>query len=178
MDSQSVSQLLKEKKSVKTELAKKFSFSPKRPLLGVFIDKELGKEDEKNLIQFLEGSAVLDIEVVVLADSNLDSLSFPNVICLPYGRHNRKVLLEAVDMALTFDFTDVEEILLNGVIPISSSRRELSDYNPNQETGNGFIYKQNNAWCIFAALVRARETFKFPYDWKHIVRQGISSIGE
>jgi len=85
-------------------------------------------------------------------------------------------LLEAADMALVFEFSDVEEMLLNGVIPISSLRPEVSDYNPNRETGNGFIFKKESPWAIFAALVRARETFKFPYDWKHIIRQGMSSV--
>jgi starch synthase len=78
-------------------------------------------------------------------------------------------------MALVFPFSDVEEIMLNGVIPISMNRPGIKDYNPNKETGNGFVYKKEDSWSIFAALVRAVETFKFPYDWKHIVRQGILS---
>lgn len=172
MDLSSVGQLLKQKKEVKRNIGKMFSFSSKKPLLGIFLDKELPQESEKKVRMFLEAVKVLDIEVALLADSNLSALS-PNVIYIPYSRLNRKSLLEAADMALTFEFTDVEEMLLNGVIPISPVRPEVKDYNPNVESGNGFIYKQEDPWCIFAALVRARETFKFPYDWKHIVRQGI-----
>ncbi len=176
MDSSSVGQLLRQKKEAKKNMGKMFSFSSKKPLLGIFLDKELPQESEKKVSMFLQAVKVLDIEVALLADSNLASLSLPNVIYIPYSRLNRKSLLEAADMALTFEFTDVEEMLLNGVIPISPNRPEVKDYNPNIESGNGFIYKQEDPWCIFAALVRARETFKFPYDWKHIVRQGITAV--
>ena len=106
-----------------------------------------------------------------------DSCSYSkNVSFLPYGRANRKILLEASDMALSFKFSDVEEMLLNGTIPISPMRDEIKDYNPNHETGNGFIYQKSDRWCIFAALVRAIETFKFPYDWNNIVREGLRSV--
>ena len=86
--------------------------------------------------------------------------------------------MSAADIALIFDFTDVEELLLNGVVPVSPARAEVEDYNPNKETGNSFVYKNKSAWGVFAALVRAIETFKFPYDWKHIVRQAVESVKE
>ena len=44
--------------------------------------------------------------------------------------------------------------------------------------GNGFVYDNENVWGIFAGVVRALETFKFPYDWKHIVRVGLGSMKE
>jgi hypothetical protein len=176
MDECSAAQLLKHKKEVKKNLAKQYSFSHKQPLLGIFLDNELTENIEKNVQLFLESVSVLDVEVIVLADSNLNTLSLPNVIYLPYNRSSRKILLEAVDMALVFGFSDVEEMMLNGIIPISAARDEISNYNPTRETGNSFIYKEENPWCIFEALVRARETFKFPYDWKHIVRQGMKSV--
>lgn len=176
METNCITKLVQQKKETKQLFSKKYSFSSKKPLLGIFLDKELSKDVENKVHIFLEASQELDIEVVVLADSNLDSLHLPNVIYLPYSRASRKTLLEASDMALIFEFSDVEEMLLNGVIPISSLRPEVSDYNPNLETGNGFIFKKENPWAIFAALVRARETFKFPYDWKHIIRQGMSSV--
>ena len=67
-------------------------------------------------------------------------------------------------------------MLLNGTIPVSPARAEIADYNPNRETGNGFVYKNTDSWCMFAALVRALETFKFPYDWNNIIRQGLETV--
>jgi hypothetical protein len=40
------------------------------------------------------------------------------------------------------------------------------DYNPVKEFGNAFIYKQDNPWHMLQAVIRAAETYKFPYDWK------------
>lgn len=44
----------------------------------------------------------------------------------------------------------------------------VSNYNPNSESGNSFTFQDFNEWEIFAAIVRALETYKFPYDWKFI----------
>lgn len=178
MNCPSISNLLKKKQEAKRELSARLSFSRKKPLLAMFLDKELSANAEENIEMFLKGVGTLDVEVVVLTDSNLDTFSLPNIIILPYGRVNRSMLLKAADMALCFEFSDVEEMLLNGVIPLSSSRDEVADYDPNHETGNSFVFENEDPWCIFAALVRARETFKFPYDWKFIMRQGMGGVGE
>lgn len=171
----SLDNCIKKKREAKKMFASKFSFSAKRPLLGIILDNELSREEEGRLQNILEGTAHVDVQVVILADTNLDVCGIPHTIVVPYSRVNRKDLLEAADMSLGFSFSDVEEMLLNGTIPISSSRPEVSDYNPNRETGNSFIYKKSDHWSVFAALVRALETYKFPYDWKNIVRQGIRS---
>ena len=172
----SVTDLLNIKKEAKEKLAKELSFSRKIPVLGIILDKELSKETEENVCKFLDGVSSTDVKVILLADSNVEALSLPEVIVMPYSRDNRQKLLVAADLALAFSFSDVEEMLMNGIIPISGLRPEISDYDPTHETGNSFVYKNETPWDIFAALVRARETFKFPYDWKHIVRQGIDSI--
>jgi hypothetical protein len=175
MDSVSVDKLLKQKKDTKIALANMLSFSHKKPLLGIFLDQDLSKDSFDNMIKFLEGVSNLDLKVVILSDNEIKTSS-SNVIHLPYSRNNRNTLLNASDMSLVFDFTDIEEMLIHGIIPISPLRTEISDYNPNRETGNAFVYRQNNPWNIFAALVRARETFKFPYDWKNLVSQGVKSV--
>ncbi len=170
-----MNEFLKKKKEAKKELSKKLSFSAKKPLLGVFLEKELSKSEVEALKQVLEGTSSIGVEVIILADSNLDMFSAPHTIVLPYGRVNRKTLLNAVDISLGFSFNDIEEMLLHGIIPICHVRPEVQDYNPNKETGNSFVYHDQNHWSMFAALVRAIETFKFPYDWRHIVREGVNS---
>lgn len=176
MAESSLDNFLKEKKEVKKIIAKKLSFLPRSPLLGIILDSELSAKHEECLKHVLEGMARLDMQVMILADTNVSAFNFPHTIVLPYNRNNRKVLLQAADMSLAFSFNDVEEMLLNGTIPISMARREIDDYNPNRESGNSFIYKNNDHWAIFATIVRAVETFKFPYDWNNIVRQGLETV--
>lgn len=176
MSMSSLDNFIKQKKEVKKFLAQKLGFNGKKPLLGIVLDKELSAKFEKTLKNILEGTAHIDVQVVILADTNFEIFSVPHTVVLPYSRNNRKVVLQASDIALGFEFSDVEEMLLNGTIPVSPMRGEVVDYNPNRETGNSFTYKNDDHWCIFAALVRALETFKFPYDWNNIVRQGLETI--
>jgi hypothetical protein len=172
----SIGELLDIKKMAKDDLSKKLSLSSKKPLLAMIVDRELPSATEEKIKIFLEGASSLDLEIVILADSNMAFFSGQKIKILPYSRVNRKNILEASDMALTFDFSDIEEMLIHGIVPISLTRNGIADYNPNEETGNSFIYKKEDPWHIFAAIVRAIETYKFPYDWKHIVRTGISSV--
>ena len=55
-----------------------------------------------------------------------------------------------------------------GVVPVIPSQDFAEDYNPNQEKGNAFVYTKDSPWNLFATLIRAIETFRFPYDWKNI----------
>ncbi|MFC1810960.1 hypothetical protein ACFLZH_05655 [Patescibacteria group bacterium] len=72
---------------------------------------------------------------------------------------------------LNDDLSEIKKAWENGVIPITAKfDNSITDYNPNNESGNAFVFENANQWEIFAAVVRAVETFKFPYDWKFIVR--------
>lgn len=174
----SVDKCIKRKRRTKKALAQRLAFSHKKPLLSVILDQELNGDLEAYLKNILEGTGYINVQVVILADTNLMAFSSPHTIVVPYSRVGRKDLLEASDMTLAFGFNDVEEMLLHGTIPISPARAEVADYDPNHETGNGFVYKKPAHWSVFAALVRALETFKFPYDWKNIVRQGLQKVEE
>ncbi len=79
----------------------------------------------------------------------------------------------AADMALVFDeeHTSLKKLLEEGIVPVAFVKSPMvENYNPNAETGNCFTFDEYNPWSIFMALVRANETFRFPYDWQHIVR--------
>lgn len=89
-------------------------------------------------------------------------------------------ILAASDIALFLsDVTDSPEVqacLTYGVVPIAPETTSLENYDPVQERGTGFLYtpgssSQECAWSSFAALARALETFKFPFDWRTIQRQ-------
>ncbi len=62
-----------------------------------------------------------------------------------------------------------EEIAMRyGVVPITPPQDFTEDYNPNLERGNSFVYLTDSPWSLFATLIRAIESFRFPYDWKNI----------
>jgi starch synthase len=45
----------------------------------------------------------------------------------------------------------------------------IEDYNPNKESGNGFLYDGSTKYNILASVIRAAEVKKFPYDWSSLV---------
>ncbi|MFA6305433.1 MAG: hypothetical protein WC651_01740 [Candidatus Gracilibacteria bacterium] len=171
MEIRPIDTLIKDKSDAKDKLSLMLKFHIKKPLIALFVDKELSELEERNLSVVLDGVKDLDATVIAIADTN--SSIFSDIEVMPYNRLNRHHLLEAADIALVFSFTDTEELLANGIIPISQEREGVKNYDANRETGNAFIYKNPSPWSVFAALVRAIETFKFPYDWKHIIRQGL-----
>lgn len=79
------------------------------------------------------------------------------------------------DMALFCEASskqpELRTCLRYGVVPIAPLEEHLLDYNPNQERGTAFTYSEPTPWHAFTAIVRALETFRFPFDWKTIQRQ-------
>ncbi len=53
------------------------------------------------------------------------------------------------------------------VIPEAALLEGLENFDPQQEKGNCFAYDINNHWDLLATVLRAYETFKFPYDWSN-----------
>ncbi|MFA6038912.1 MAG: hypothetical protein WCV62_05270 [Candidatus Peribacteraceae bacterium] len=90
-------------------------------------------------------------------------------------------MLAASDMALFLKDASGMEAVANslqyGVVPIAPAGTDLlEDYDPVQETGNGFLFERSDRWGIFAAFVRAAETHKFPFDWRTIQRHCMETV--
>ncbi len=86
----------------------------------------------------------------------------------------------AADIALFLtDPTDEAELtqcLRFGTVPVSLKSETLKNYNPNQEEGDSFLFEKATVWHAFGALVRALETFRFPFDWRTIQRNGMEKM--
>ncbi|MCC6643893.1 hypothetical protein IT411_04030 [Candidatus Peregrinibacteria bacterium] len=167
----------------------------KTPLLVIFAtdlggDREL--IDRESLFKLLEGLMILNLKMVVVDTQQISDLN--NLSELPEqndrkiiwynpkqdnagkGREEKEIdrLLLASDMAMLFNRNhDLIGLLMKyGIVVIGDEASPmLENYHPNTERGNSFTYANKDLWSIFAALVRALETYKFPYDWQHIVRK-------
>lgn len=86
----------------------------------------------------------------------------------------------ASDMALFLSdpsgMPELSQCLAYGVVPISPTNERITDYNPVQESGNAFVYNDASVWSVYAAIVRAVETSRFPFDWRTIQRNGMESV--
>lgn len=146
------------------------------PHVGIIVSEAAPSSLKKDFSMLLDGISTLKTPTMVydgkewLTDSRvmarthvftqLDEAFFNDcdvVIFMPFENVPEKLL---------------KEVLQRGIVPIASDKNALcSNYNPNKESGNSFTFSGTTPWEAFAALVRACETFKFPFDWKHIVKQ-------
>lgn len=148
------------------------------PLVVIFMTDE--KANRELVFQLLEGLFVLPLHVVVVSeDEPGENVKHPSgkIIWVnpESGRNAPKVdhLLMAADLAVIFDEKQatIHTLFDKGVVPVGHAKSpHLSNYHPNEETGNSFTYTEKGPWGVFAALVRACETYHFPYDWQHIIR--------
>jgi starch synthase len=66
-----------------------------------------------------------------------------------------------------------------GSVPVVRETGGLADtvvdWNPGMGTGNGFVFQAYDRWALFAALVRAIETFRHRDDWLRLQTAGMST---
>ncbi len=102
------------------------------------------------------------------------------IAILPDDEDHVRLMLSGSDIALFFSekgtTEDLENALRYGVIPVAPESEQLENYNPVQESGNAFVYEHSTPWLCFGSLVRALETFKFPFDWRTIQRHAMESM--
>lgn len=138
----------------------------------------------KLLEEVLPGLLELPIEILILGKGSasygqmltqLAKEQKHRVAIIPNDAKMVAKMFAASDMALflcpSAGTQEVTQALNYGTIPVTPAGAGLQDYNPNQESGNAFTYQKENAWHCYGALVRALETFKFPYDWKTIQKE-------
>lgn len=149
-----------------------------QPLVMIFPTKE--KSNHQMVYKLLEGLLVLPLQVVVVSEevagdhakNHKGKIFWLN----PEGGRQAPVLeswLTAADMAVVFDEkqSTINALFSKGVVAVAHERSPLlENYNAIHETGNSFTYSEKSTWGVFAALVRACETYHFPYDWQHMIR--------
>jgi hypothetical protein len=167
--------VLEAKKKAKTKLMGERKNS-KEPLVLVFAKAK----DKEMLFQLLEGFLVLPSHVVVVTDAQpgdhakhlSGKISWMNPKDLA-NEKNLETYLHAADMAVLFEepWHEIQDLMQHGVVVIGHEKSPmLENYHPNEETGNSFTFASYNPWAMFMAVVRAHETYRFPYDWMNIVR--------
>ena len=156
--------------------------------LPMGLTKVLGGEIFENVI---DGLLTLPIEILILGKGSssygelvkeLQEKNEHRIAIIPNDKNEIAEMYLASDMAVFLsDPSDSVELglcLANGVVPITPETKMLEAYNPVQEKGNSFMYQKQDPWHCFAAIVRALETYIFPFDWKTIQKQCVKSVTE
>jgi glycogen synthase len=137
----------------------------------------------------LPGLLSLPIEILVIGKGSQEYGSLfteltnkhgHRMYIVPDTKGDRAKMYAASDMALFLtdpsNTPEVADCLANGAIPIAPNCKALSNYNPVQESGNSFIFDETDVWHAFAAIVRAVETHRFPFDWRTIQKHCMGSV--
>lgn len=136
----------------------------------------------------LPGILALPIELLICgkrvakfgkAVSHLITQASHRIAIVPYENTAAQKMYAAADMVLFLAKPLPAELSLClqcGTIPIAPAVDTLENYNPNQERGCAFLYETPSPWQCFAALVRALETYRFPFDWRNIQRTAMRIV--
>lgn len=168
--------------------ALKWMVEPKQPILCI----PTGMTDTLGgplLEQLLPGLLETPISIVIRGRGakkygekflELSKVHGHRVAILPDDEDHLRLMLAGSDIALFLSDKDedgeLENALRYGTIPIALPRASLENYNPIQETGNSFTFEEPTAWQCYGSLVRALETFKFPFDWRTIQRHAMDAM--
>ncbi len=180
-DSSTLEYKVQNKVSLQEELG--WAAEPKRAVICIptGVSDQLGG---KLLEELLPGLLELPVELLILGKGSADYGKMltdiakehrHRIAIIPNDAKHIAKMYAAADMALFLcDPQGMEELtaaLRFGTVPVTPQALTVHDYNPNQESGNAFVYSKLTVWHCFAALVRALETFRFPYDWKSIQKE-------
>ena len=140
--------------------------------------------------QVMEGLLTLPVQVLILGKGSehygklctkLAKEKPHQVAIIPSDASSVQMMMQSADIALYCSGQSkemYESTYLCGTVPVAPAGADVQNYNPNQESGSGFTFEGTTPWHCFAALVRALETYKFPFDWKTIQRNGLETLGE
>ena len=142
--------------------------------------------DDSNHIQeilkeIIDGIASIGIQLV-LVDSQKNN---EGEVCKKWhGKYPESIMCisedeieeDVFDIAILKEVKedDLEKLKENNMVPIAEGGK-IAPFDPVEEKGNGFVFEAN-PWSLFATLVRAAETYRFPYDWKNIVKAVQKSV--
>ena len=173
----------------KTDLQKDIGWpmEPKRAVLclPLGMTDTLGGELFEEL---LPGLLSLPIEILVLGKGSekygklftkLSNEKKHRLHIVPNDRNEIYRMVAAADMSLfladpTEDDATLRECLRYGAVPILPAGSPVEEYDPIQESGHSFMFEDASAWNCFAAIVRALESYRFPYDWRSIQKEGMA----
>jgi len=143
----------------------------------------------KLLQEVLPGILSLDVQVLILGKGSAQygalftelAKAHPHRIAIiPGDEVSMRKMFAAADIALFCSdpsgMPELAEVLSYGVVPVSLKTKSLESYNAIQEAGNAFMYEKAKVWNCFAAIIRAIETHKFPFDWRTIQKHCMDSV--
>jgi len=162
--------LLEQKQKLKTRMMG-VQFAGRKPVLFIDFPRTLKQEE---LVDLLDGVEALGVATLVHGVSSKKAPKVTEHIRL-VDKEKRDEACSAADFAVLFEHDQVQFARGAGCVPVAPhiDDEATPDYNPVMEKGDGFYFKNRTKWEVFAAIVRALETYRFPYDWNNVVKESV-----
>ena len=168
-------------KVVCTQTDKRLSRKKKSFSVGIVTPVSPNSKNTSLILKLIEPICELDFQMYVLAlgDEKTQEFYFNFSERYPDNFHvlesipkNKEKVLSESHVVLFPEVPDIDMLRLlsqKGALPLLPRRKSemnLVDFDSLKEVGNCFIY-DDNFWKLLSTLLRAYETFKFPYDWSN-----------
>jgi hypothetical protein len=145
-----------------------FKFTTKNKSIGLILVKDL-----KNIDFLLDGLEVLSCDFIIKTEQKMKSRS--NVLIVP---EIKKDLLLWFDFIITDNDTQgLNEYFQLGIAPIIPQNHHFSsilkEFDPLLNQWNSFLYKENDKWSLYYAIIRYLENYKFSYDNRNLIKNVI-----
>ena len=140
----------------------------------ILIRDEIDAHIHAILNAIIDGLSAVGLQLAVVAPCDHERLSqwkkaqekYPKWIKL-IGKEEAKSDVFDIAVLESLTIERLKELREQRMVPVAE--KGVSTFDPVEEKGNGFLYHEN-PWSLFAALVRAQETYRFPYDWDNLIR--------
>lgn len=158
-------QIIDKKDKAKALLIGEDAATERQPLVCLFFEKETPKDIDS----VIDGLETLGVRLAIVGHPKGCTHEISTTFC----NVSEKEALAAADITICFTKENVLISRKNAAVPVAPYMDEsiTINYNPVQEKGNGFYFNKETKWDIFAAIVRALETYQFPYDWQNLIKE-------
>ena len=146
----------------------------RRPKI-LFLSKKNSENALCDMNLLIEGLLSLDVDLIVPEESakDIEEIKPQKKRATIIGQTPESIADMVLIVGEMESKNKIQTLIKQGAVPVLSSSHaaemELIAFNPVEEKGVSFIFNETYHWDIFAAIVRALETYNFPYDWKNIV---------
>lgn len=137
--------------------------------------REVNEEIGSVLESIAKGVGAVGVQVVVIEPTRDELKKLCRDLEILYPKWLKVVEAgdldeSAVDMEVLEQATvdRLKELKGKRIVPVALNGVEPFD--PIAEKGNGFLFTVSDPWSLYVALVRASETYRFPYDWGNLVK--------
>ncbi len=153
------------------------SFCTKHFQIGIITEN---KQENLLLVKTIEAACALGFMVSMVMPQNREAQKQLIDLSEQYNGQfelfefsgdNEKRIIRKSNVVLFLDKPNQEKlkrVMKKGIVPIVPFGNTVQNFDAQKETGTGFCFTENNFYECLAMLVRAFETYKFPYDWNNL----------